>query len=315
MSRFIYKDQTGPLLDMHSKFLHASKKSFECLEPIIDVYIVLHNGTIAKAWIGQLSNPPYINANTTTSMIEDWYKKERGANNVYIKIVDDKHMDQVENDVWHEVTTRHLINLTGFILENYERRFRPYSRMFYLRHLVYSMTLQRQQEYNSYVSLREDNYFFSPLCAADLMLDQAIPSSSSQGEDEKETFKRQLKPWIMVEKWCKWGAYSDKLHIGSSLGIATLYGRTWWDYVQLMVRWTQYAHIPKAGDPFSTEVFLNELMATATVEERDFKRIDMRYVSGKLCTPGLYVKCLQKGMKMNNKTHEFEALELHTCGA
>lgn len=289
LQRFIYQDQKGPLV-----VANPSEESSGCGRPLIDVYIALHNGTLSTPWAGEVSKPPYTD-NTTVATIQRWFLEERGANRVFIQIYDDLHLSQMESVVWQEVSPRFVPDNSRwvqFIKNEGEGRFSRYCRMFYMRHLAFSMTFQQQRTYKAYVSLREDNYFFEPLNFTALEFDPPSPLSNLS-----ESPLGQLKPYIMIEKWCKWGGHSDKLHIGNSPGIASLFGRTRRDFIQLMIRWTQYAFVAFSmgkRDPFSTEYFLQDLMATAIVEQRDLKRIDMRYRNGKLCIQPLYYNCLAR---------------------
>lgn len=275
--RFIYKDQEGPLV--------AAPPSPNCPAPTVDVHILMHNGTAAGTNHGVVTSTPYA-ANSTIDDIQRWYRN-RGANKVYVRLVDDEFLDKFKEDLWSQVSTRHLKKKKEFVafLEEYAKtRFHPYSNMFYKRHLAYQMTQPRQ--YDAYVSMREDNYFIEPLNWTALEYDNRKAKDSSA-------------PYLMVEKFCEWwGANSDKLHIGNAAGMTALWGDNWKEFVDLMIRWTDHAYIRKTldefKDPFQTESFLTDLMISFTILRRDLKRIDLRYNGEHLCVHEVYLDCTGK---------------------
>jgi hypothetical protein len=155
LKRFMYQDQRGPLVT-------STRAESHCPPPFVDLYIALHNGTMAKPYVGSFREPPYIR-NSSVAMIEEWYRG-RGANRVTVKIVGDDHMDEMSRDLMRHVGSVHKLghNVTDFIHKDPYQLFKSYSRTFYMRHLVYTMALDHPP-YQVYVSLREDNYLLSPL--------------------------------------------------------------------------------------------------------------------------------------------------------
>ena len=57
------------------------------------------------------------------------------------------------------------------------------------------------------------------------------------------------------------------------------------NFVDLMIRYTDFGYVMQGGDPFQTEAFFQDLLHNATVNEVDIRRFDVRYVNGKRCVP------------------------------
>jgi len=292
-NRFIFKEMSGPMV---------AASSSTCGNPIIDVYIVLHRGKVTKPWTGEVSTPPYINDNITILDIEQYYKEKRGANEVFVQFVDDDYMKSFDDDLMGHFTSRRLPKeYLALVNEHYERRIFASTRWIYLRHLVYSMAVKHQKTYSIYVSQREDALFLEPLNFTSIGFDTQI-STQINGEPIKSQWYSDLKDarsYIFLEKWCKFSSYSDKIHIGNDVAMATLWGKTWLDFVDLMIRYTDFGYAKQGAryDPFQTEAYIQDLLHNATVNEVDLKRVDMRYVNGKRCVPKIYHKCQPQATK------------------
>ncbi len=291
--RFIFRDNPGPLVTSSSATWWGS-----CGEPIVDVYIALHRGKLSKPFTGRMSAAPYMNDNITIADIQNYYLQEKNASNVHVLFVDDEHMSKVDKDTLHSVTIAQ--NIPSKAKEMFHNEFTPSSsystlsstRMFYMNHLAYTMTLQDQKQYDIYARVREDNFFYEPL-----NLDF---TESNLNASQILEVTRRGQPHVIVEKWCKWGAPSVKIHVGNQLGMSTLYGNDRNDFFGLMIRYAEFGHNLKKVIKFQTEAFLQSLLAGAgaNVHEVDLKRVDIRYIEKTRCVPHLYYKCLPRSAKL-----------------
>lgn len=239
-----------------------------------------------------------MNDNITIADIQNYYLQERNASNVHVLFVDDEHMSKVDKDTLHQVTIAQNIPLKA--KELFRNGFTPSSsystlsstRMFYMFHLAYTMTLQDQKQYDIYARLREDNFFYEPF-----NLDF---TESNYNASQILEVTRTGQPYVIVDKWCKWGAPSDKIHVGNQLGMSTLYGNDRNDFFGLMIRYAEFGHNLKKVKKFQAEAFLQSLLAGAgaNVYEVDLKRVDVRYIEKTRCVPHLYYKCLPQSVKL-----------------
>ena len=283
--RFIFRDNQGPLV---------TATWWGCGEPIVDVFIAIHRGKLTKQRLGDLVAVPYMNNNVSIADIQNYYLEERNATNVHVLIVNDEHMSKVDNETLHQVNIAQNVSLKA--RENFRSRFvlgsSFYStlarcRMFYMFHLAYMMTLEDQKQYDIYVRVREDNFFYEPL---------NLDFSESLLEATK-----MVQPYVVVEEGCKWGAYSDKIHIGNQFGMSTLYGNDRNDFFDLIIRYVEFGHSAK-GRTFQAESFFQSLLAGAfaNVREVNLKRVDVRYngKTNKKCVAYAYYKCLPDSGKL-----------------
>lgn len=292
--RFTFRDNLGPLVTSSSVTWGG------CGEPIVDVYIALHRGKLSKPYKGRVSAAPYMNDNLTIVDIQNYYLQKMNASNVHVLFVDDDHMSKVDEDTLHQVTIAQNIPLKA--RELFENEFSPSSgystlfstRMFYLNHLVYTMTLplQDQNQYDIYVRLREDNFFYEPL-----NLDFA---ESDYNASQILEATRTGQPFVIVEKWCQFGGPSVKIHVGNQLGMSTLYGNDRNDFFGLMIRYAEFGHNNEGFPKFHTESFLQSLLvgAGATVHKADLKRVDVRYIEMTRCVLSAYYRCLPQSAKL-----------------
>eukprot|EP01084_Bolivina_argentea_P098512 177042_1 len=282
IQRFIFKDQFGVLIENNT---NKKMNDSSCQLPwVIDVFIVLHNGTMSKPWGPNNIDPfgPHYMLNTTIQDIHKWYI-QRGANNVVIKILNDTDM-----------TT--MINITEtFVLQNinisqsavirllshpiYRMRWPSNLRMFYLRHLVFTLTLDMniKYAYDMLTYWRDDNYFLSPIDLNNLT-----------------TYFQQTQTAIAVDKYCGYGGLSDKIYVTNYEGAKLLFDVTFNDFKYKMVEWVQLAHKKVKQDgryPFQTEAFLTTVIQKLKYVKIDLHRTELRYINGKLCTIPLYVQC------------------------
>ena len=265
----------------------------------MDVYIALHRGKLSKPYKGRVSAAPYINDNITIVDIQNYYLQKMNASNVHVLFVDDEHMSKVDEDTLHQVTIAQNIPLKA--RELFQNEFSPSSgystlfstRMFYMNHLVYTMSLQDQKQYDIYIRLREDNFFYEPL--------NIDFTESNYNASQILEATRTGQPFVIVEKWCQFGGPSVKIHVGNQLGMSTLvYGNDRNDFFGLMIRYAEFGHNQKEYQKFQTEGFMQSLLvgAGANVHKADLKRVDIRYIEKTRCVPPLYHNCLPRSAKL-----------------
>ena len=83
LERFIYRDQTEPLFKLFEG-APMPGAGFHC-PPIVDVFIALQTGQLAKPFKGQIASVPYANTSTPAD-IRKWYVA-RGARKVVVKFI------------------------------------------------------------------------------------------------------------------------------------------------------------------------------------------------------------------------------------
>eukprot|EP00656_Telonema_subtile_P006126 TRINITY_DN12812_c0_g1_i3.p1 TRINITY_DN12812_c0_g1~~TRINITY_DN12812_c0_g1_i3.p1 ORF type:complete len:449 (+),score=38.92 TRINITY_DN12812_c0_g1_i3:33-1349(+) len=270
LHRFIYRDQHGPF------FAYETIPSQHCGR-VIDVYITLHNGTVVAPWDGHVTTIPYL-SNTTHESIRSWFIA-RGAQSVRIQSIGDARLQSMVEQI-HQIPEVATPKTTSMIEDFSAERWHSNLKMFFLRHLVYRMTLDI--EYDVYLYQREDNHFIQPLA-----LNSVLPKLNSP----------RRKPNIALDLWCGFGAFSDKLYVTNPAGAAVLFDRTMDGFKQKIVSWIEYADLRKSQDKlpdyyFQTEAFLGyRVMANSGIHKLDIHRIDARYVDNRLCIPGMYWKC------------------------
>eukprot|EP01084_Bolivina_argentea_P098514 177046_1 len=172
-------------------------------------------------------------------------------------------------------------------------RWGTYIRMFYLRHLVFTLTLDMniKYAYDMLTYWRDDNYFLSPI---DL--------------NKLATYFQETQTAIAVDKYCGFGGLSDKIYVTNLEGAKLLFDVTFNDFKYKMVEWVQMAHILKTGkrrqhrkDPFQTEAFLTTVIQKLKYVKIDLHRTELRYINGKLCANPLYVRCTPQLKQKHNE--------------
>eukprot|EP01084_Bolivina_argentea_P098511 177040_1 len=282
IQRFIFKDQFGVLIENNNININTK------IEWVIDVFIVLHNGTMSKPWGPNNIDPfgPHYMLNTTIQDIHKWYI-QRGANNVVIKILNDTDMTRMINssqtflfkNTTNIISQSDIIELISNSQDRYHNRWFRYLRMFYLRHLVFTLTLDMniKYAYDMLTYWRDDNYFLSPI---DL--------------NKLATYFQETQTAIAVDKYCGYGGLSDKIYVTNYEGAKLLFDVTFNDFKYKMVEWVQLAHKKVKQDgryPFQTEAFLTTVIQKLKYVKIDLHRTELRYINGKLCTIPLYVQC------------------------
>jgi hypothetical protein len=285
-SRFVFKENKGPLV--------TSSSWWGCGGPTVDVYIALHHGELAKPWIGQISAPPYINGNATIAEIKQYYLEQRNATSVQIKFTGDDDMNHLDMQLLHLLSTRRIPDAQKRKIQQHYDRFKSNTRMLYMRHLAYTMSINQHKSYDVFISQREDAFFYQPLNLTEMDYnDSTLDNVSSEEPNVSPELKR---PYVLVEKWCKFrDSYSDKIHIGNDASMSTLWGNNQREFMSLIVRFMDFGY---ARNELQTEAFLQDLLYDSDLYEVDMKRADLRYVDTKRCVPWLYYKCLPDHAKL-----------------
>ena len=225
---------------------------------------------------------------------------------MFIKIVDDSHMTEVDTILTRQVADRRLPNQYKQVIEKkFKRSIRTRSnlRMFYMRHLAYAMTVQQHHTYSAYVSQREDTFFLEPLDFKKIGFDYK-KSNVLNGEPTASAFYSHLtdaRAYVFLESYCEWGSYSDKIHIGNDFAMSALWGKTWQDFAHIILRYGDFGYArasQNVSGPYQTEAFLQDLLNGALVTRVDVSRTDARYMGGRFCVPSLYFRCLPRHTKM-----------------
>jgi len=298
--RFVYRDQEGPLFDFTG---HS-------IRPIVDVYIALHCGEKVHA-DGHLSTPPYME-NPDIDDIKQWYKS-KGADNVFVRIMDDEHIEAkqkvVEDFVFHLHNAGTLMKTIDDIYKQDKPRWGIELRKFYMKNLVYRMTKQQGPDnthYDWYVHWREDNIFMTPL-------DIYGAVHVQQGMGEPGSSQKNAKVW--VDKPCRFGSYSDKIYIGNEQGMRLLFEESFAEYMILMKEYAFstsvrslvfHRGIRAAITVYQPEQFVNDRLLLADVREIDMKRIDVRYKGEQRCIPRLYYSCMPNETLSMARKHGIE---------
>ena len=257
IQRFVWKDQNGDLINASNP---------EC-PPVVDVFIAMHNGTMSPPWNGQIESLPY---DTTTASLMAHYRR-RGARHVSVNWVSDHDVGKMKQAVLDSMDAPSLL----LINKHRKTRWDRYTVMFFLRHEAFMMA-HGHSKYDGYTYWREDNSFFAPL-------DESVFPSTSQRT-------------VVVDKWCGFGSYSDKIYVANLAGATLLFDSTFRDFQKKMQSWAAFARrcAAKNGsneDAFQTEAFLGHVLSSVVVHKVDLKRGDTRYVGGRYCLFKGYSEC------------------------
>jgi hypothetical protein len=253
LKRFVWKDQNAVLI----------QPTDPACPPTVDVFIAIHNGTMSKPWDGHIDGIPY---STTTTRLLSHYQK-RGARHVRIKWITDGDIEKMKLSVESTLGPSMLRSLNQYR----QLRWNRYLSMFWLRHVAFTMALGHSF-YNSYTYWRDDNLFFAPLQERWL---QFHPTEHAE---------------VVVDKWCGFGSFSDKIYVANQPGATLLFDTSFSVFQLKMLSWVKFAQT-RGKDPFQTEAFLGHVLSDAKVRKVDLRRADARYVDGKLCLASGYVHC------------------------
>jgi hypothetical protein len=253
IQRFIWKDQRDPLI---------APADVAC-PPVVDVFIAVHNGTMRRPWNRVITGVPYT---TTTDEVVVRYK-QRGARSVHVKWISDS--DQKNMHATVEGTFD--AGQKALVDRHRARRVDSNMNMMWLRHVAFTMALEHGT-YDGYTYWREDNLFFTPL--------------------KESVFPTPDGARMVVDSYCGWGSYSDKIYVANTGGANLLFDRSFEEFKQKMQRWVQWAS-HRGGDRFQSEAFLQHVLTlgSATVTKVDLMRADVRYARGRLCLAGGYAHC------------------------
>ena len=226
--------------------------------PFVDVFIAIHRGTMTKPWDGRIESIPY---NITTAGLLSHYRK-RGARHVSVKWLTDVDIEIMKRSVGSTVGSSMLRKIT-----------RPgsHASMFWLRHVAFTMAMGHSY-YDSYTYWREDNLFFAPL------------------EERWLQFHPTKYPEVVVDKWCGFGSFSDKIYVANQAGATLLFDTSFSAFQLKMQSWVKFAQT-RCQNSYQPEAFLGHVLSNAKVRKVDLRRADARYNVGKLCLASGYVQC------------------------
>jgi len=265
LQRFVYQDQTGPLL--------APDPKAAC--PVaVDVYIALSNASLTKAWSGRVTDIPYLSS-ATPDAIKHWYLA-RGARRVVVKFVDEDEL------VRAEATVRQLIRnapdgkrLDTFVKQGYDKdHWFANFRQYYMRHMVYKLTLDRT--YGVLTFWRDDNVFLTPLDLGP-MWPKLLASTNA----------------VFVNQYCGFGALSDKIYAFNRGSVDLFFCPTFQAFSKKMLAWVESAVLRGGTNWLQSEAWLAHSLSQdrTQVIKWDFHRTDMRYVDGEFCASPGYRQC------------------------
>merc|ERR1719188_1460325 len=86
-------------------------------------------------------------------------------------------------------------------------------------------------------------------------------------------------PAVLVDSFCNWKAYSDKIYFANRKGIDVIFPKTEDEHIRLLSYWTnRLPFLSKHIEPMQTEAFLKSLLddSNAHVEKLDFNRTEIR---------------------------------------
>jgi hypothetical protein len=321
--RFAYREQEGPL------FLPPTEKKSS---PKFNVFIVLQCGTPQKTFTGHVETPPYMkefvneivsNDSPFVQDVIDWYRS-KGAENVKVQILDEKIMSSREAEITNYVTRYHgnkrddNQNMIEFLREG--NRWSIEARKFYLRHAVYEMALQQQEDknrryaYDAFVFWREDNYFLRPLEMEYLLSiinsTKTTTPSGDVSDHDPTLIMSDRQPQIITDASCTFGAYSDKMYAANRLGADLLFQPYYAAFLESMKRYVLFALYRKNTSkkssnhhPFKPEMYVHDALMAAQVTPVNLGRVDVRYNDGQRCVPQIYHRCLPEETKTMVQQH------------
>lgn len=257
--------------------------------PVADVYIALSNATLTKPWSGVVTSVPYLNVSNVDE-ITKWYKN-RGARHVEIKIVSEAellHVEKVARKFVRSAQPQKLAMRFDKMIEkghggkgHWFANFRQY----YMRHTVYALTLKRS--YTAHTVWRDDNFFLKPL---DLTL--MLPILREQPNA------------VFVNKYCGWGAFSDKIYVLNRASAGRFLSSTFPAFLAKILAWVRSAyekgskdcpvHYVKCGLQYlQSETWLKTSLEQdkAQIHKWDFHRTEKRYMNDLLCVSWEYYHC------------------------
>eukprot|EP00930_Biecheleria_cincta_P024281 TRINITY_DN17389_c0_g1_i1.p1 TRINITY_DN17389_c0_g1~~TRINITY_DN17389_c0_g1_i1.p1 ORF type:complete len:598 (+),score=52.23 TRINITY_DN17389_c0_g1_i1:73-1866(+) len=294
LNRFVWQDTFSHAGDLRA-ILGCKVGDIRC--PVIaDVYIVLNIGNTQVGTGPSASAPPYSEGGVNESMLVNYFRNS-GANNVSVWLCPAKQLQKERDDIEQgvkqtlaveyktdiETIWRRAESVAGFGL-----RWGRHGHALYLMHKVYKAALAGEANmpyrYTEFFWFREDNMF----------LPHKVPRPT------QTCFPWSVSAATIVDKYCGFGSYGDKLHFMNPKGARVFFGPTAQDHIQIMAKWIKYAMDgpppPHSRvDPMQTERWFQYHLASSHVQVRpaDFGRVDSRYINNPkiMCTPMLYSGC------------------------
>ena len=103
------------------------------------------------------------------------------------------------------------------------------------RHTAYLLSLE--DEYTVYMFLREDNYFIRPVDLKPLLPILLKNQIATAGLAPK---KRRGDNVVVINKFCGFGSYSDKIYIFTKASIDPFFAPSWKAFRTKMLKWAEW---------------------------------------------------------------------------
>lgn len=259
-------------------------------KPHTDVFIQLFNDSSTRELKRKIvSIIPYkVSADTIRE-----YFLDLGAATVHIEIYNKESLRRFRHRMGNAVGPEKIHKLSlvpqepGWTLLT--KRWLPHSVMFLLRHLVYTAALRYSTyygfNYTHFLYQREDNVYVTPKP----MKLPALTNLIRLCDDVTV-------PCLVLDKYCGWGSWPDKIYYFNELGGNLLFSRTWDDFVRFLYAWvtvdqTKYKWNPldQMQTEFITEYWVQRVHGLKPFQV-DFERTEQRY-DGHLCIFESYINC------------------------
>jgi hypothetical protein len=214
-------------------------------------------------WTGsEIQRPPYpVDTRTILQHYRDF-----GGGHVEVAIMSNTNLTHLVDKLAKQVKIASNPNIKqGSTIDKIQ--WLPHSRMFLLRHLVFQDALlsahSRNMTYERFLYLREDNVFVHST-APTLLPPSYVSHLCSQNA-----------PCVVVDKYCGWGALSDKIYWANHAGASVLFGGSWDQFVSSIHFW-----VWKVNNDLQTERFLTHWMkaSNVTIHKEEFHRTEKRYI-------------------------------------
>jgi hypothetical protein len=226
--RFTYKDQFANVAGGVAGFVCGSGKT--TCNTTADLYIMLTD-THGIQWTApRAQKPPY---GISTDEIKAFFMKN-GANNVYARILADKEFSQNMSQIEDLMVARGAVHANkskgawwkdAQKIQLFDKRFRPVSRMLFLRHSAYNAALSAETafgyKYSHFLYIREDNLLYHPAYSLELLM--------AEGRQ------------VSVDTHCGYGSYPDRTYFTNREGADAVFTPTIDDFVSRMTLWVQTA--------------------------------------------------------------------------
>lgn len=329
--RFAYKtafslirvrDSNAERSSLQQLLLDKSKGRQPCLPNAVDAFIVLSQGK-ATIWTGPNSTSSNTLVDPSSRLdVEDVRRvyKALGVRRLRLRLLTMAEMQAASRRIESAVAARgaaaiastpaQWLRAAATNIPRWSVRWRPHSRMFYLRHLAFRAALDEGVQYRHFLYVREDNAFLDPAASLAAFAGAHFAPAEAKGlraTDERASSAESssTRGVVAVDEQCGWGSYSDKLFLANAAGASALFAGDEDEHVAHMSSWVQLALLPPmapqrlrpfpttakidgrnaklaldvaTSDPLQTEYFLQTLLLAHEVDVHPiaFHRTDVR---------------------------------------